>query len=237
MEPVDTVRTVETPEGVELHLVPAGPVARALALALDQVILWAGLIAVGIVCGIFGPVGMGIWIILLFLAHWFYPVLCEVLWSGRTVGKRTLGLRVLMCDGRPVSWGPSLLRNLLRVVDGLPFGYTVGLIAVLSTRHFQRLGDLVADTVVVYEGSLRRRTLPPIEVDPVPLPVALSLDEQASLLSFGERCGALTPARAEELSDLLQDLTGTRGEAGLRALRGMALTVRGVSASFPREGA
>lgn len=225
---IDTVRTVETPEGVELHLRPAGPVARALALLVDQVVIWAGLLLslFGLVW--MGEAGMGVFAILLFLGQWLYPVLFEVLGSGRTLGKRLLKLRVLRRDGLPVGWGPSLLRNLLRFVDGLPFAYTVGLISVLTTRDFQRLGDLVAGTVVVHDPPPPRpRPLP--DVPAVVPPVPLALEEQACLLAFGERSAGLTAARAQELGDLLEPLTGARGEAGVRILQGLARAIRGLA--------
>ncbi|HJV23799.1 MAG TPA: RDD family protein [Holophagaceae bacterium] len=227
MQVVDTVRTVETPEGVELHLRPAGPVARGLALLVDQAVIWAGLTAVLAVLAMFGEAGLGIWLILLFFAQWLYPVGFEVLGSGRTLGKRMLNLRVLKVDGTPVDWGTSLLRNLLRFVDGLPFGYTVGLMAVLLSRDFQRVGDLVAGTLVVHDPEPPRvRPLP--DVATVAPPPGLSVEEQACLLAFGERSATLTAARAQELGDLLAGVTGARGEAGVQALQGMARHIRGL---------
>ncbi|HJW08768.1 MAG TPA: RDD family protein [Holophagaceae bacterium] len=218
---VDTVRTVETPEGVELHLRPAGPVARALALLIDMVVVWMALIACLIGLAFMGPLGFGLWFIVFFLAHWLYPVFFEVLGGGRTLGKRWLGLRVLMTDGRPVGWGPSLIRNLLRVVDALPGAYTVGLVSVLCTRDFQRVGDLVAGTLVVHEEDrVHAPQLPPAEAQAPPR--ALSLEEQAAVLAFAERSPRLTDARAQELSDLLQPLTGARGADGLSRVLGMA---------------
>jgi uncharacterized RDD family membrane protein YckC len=67
---------------------------------------------------------------------------------GRTVGKSLLGLRVVNEDGSPMGMRASTVRNVLRVVDGLLF-YLVGtIIAAVSDRR-QRLGDRLADTVVV----------------------------------------------------------------------------------------
>ena len=223
---LDTVRKVETPEGVELELRPAGLVARALALALDQIILWAGLFVAMIPLAMLGPVGLGLWLILLFLGQWLYPVLFEVLGSGQTLGKRVLRLRVLMADGLPVSWEASLLRNLLRVVDGLPGAYTVGLVSVLLSKNFQRLGDLVAGTLVVHVPEAHR-TVPIPEAPALALPVSLSLEEQSALLAFGERSSQLNPARCEELADLLGSLTGLQGAANVTALQGMARHIRG----------
>jgi uncharacterized RDD family membrane protein YckC len=221
MQPVDTVRTVETPEGVELHLRPAGPVVRALALLIDTVLMWVAIATSALLLLFLGPLGMGLWFILFFLIHWLYPVFCEVLGGGRTLGKHWMGLRVLMTDGRPVGWGPSLIRNLLRVVDGLPGAYTVGLVSVLATRDFQRLGDLVAGTLVVHEES--RMPAPHLpSAEPIAPPVAISLEEQSAILAFAERSPRFTAARAQELSDLLAPLSGEKGEPGLKRALGMA---------------
>jgi len=234
MPVVDTLRRVETPEGVELHLRPAGPVARALALFVDQAIIWAGLTLSLVLLVQIGDAGLGIFIIILFLGQWLYPVVFEVLGSGRTLGKRMLKLRVLRADGLPVGWGPSLLRNLLRFVDGLPFAYTVGLVSVLLTRDFQRVGDLVAGTVVVHDPEPPRHRA--LSVGPVLAPPPyLTVEEQACLLAFGERSLALTPARAQELGDLLSCLTAAEGPAGVEALHGMARAIRGLGTQQHRQ--
>ncbi|WLT31946.1 RDD family protein [Geothrix sp. PMB-07] len=218
---VDTVRTIETPEGVELQLRPAGPVARLWAFAADQALVWIALMVVGIGLAFLGPLGLGLWLILAFFAQWLYPVFFEVLGGGRTLGKRWVGLRVLMADGRPVGWSPSLIRNLLRVVDGLPGAYTVGLISLLLTRDFQRIGDLVAGTLVVHvEASIQAPRLPMAE--PMAPSHPLTLEEQSALISFAERSTRLTPARSEELANVLVPLSGARGAKGLAHLLGMA---------------
>ena len=67
---------------------------------------------------------------------------------GATVGKLALGLRVVRLDGAPISWGESIVRNLLRIVDGL-FVYLVGAIIIWNTARHQRLGDIVSHTLVI----------------------------------------------------------------------------------------
>jgi uncharacterized RDD family membrane protein YckC len=68
--------------------------------------------------------------------------------QGATVGKMALGLRVVKTDGSPITWSESVIRNLLRIVDGL-FAYLVGAILIWNSPLKQRLGDRVAHTVVV----------------------------------------------------------------------------------------
>ncbi len=219
---IDTLYLVETPEGVELELHPAALASRGLALMVDQIFVWTALAVCMSLLMVLGPSGLGLWLILLFLTQWLYPVFCEVLLNGQTFGKRIAGLRVLMANGLPITWRASLLRNLLRVVDALPFGYTVGLISVLCTARFQRLGDLVADTLVVHVPKKAPSVVLP-EVPPIRPTQRLQLSEQAAILNFCERSTRLSPERATELAELLEPLTHQKGEAALKTLQGTAL--------------
>lgn len=76
------------------------------------------------------------------------PVVLEWAWDGKTVGKRLLGIRVVPIDGGPLGFGAVLTRNLLAGIDAA-FFYLVGLTAMATSPHRQRLGDRVAGTVVV----------------------------------------------------------------------------------------
>src|SRR5206468_250385 len=75
----------------------------------------------------------------------------EALWSGKTLGKRLMHLRVVDARGGPVTVGQAVVRNLVRAVDFLPLYYAVGAIAIFASPRNQRLGDLAAGTVVVRE--------------------------------------------------------------------------------------
>ncbi len=77
----------------------------------------------------------------------YYIVLEAVL--GATLGKLLLGLRVVNVDGSRIGWGASIIRNLLRIIDALPFFYLLGAILIWTSPQRQRLGDRVAKTVVV----------------------------------------------------------------------------------------
>jgi uncharacterized RDD family membrane protein YckC len=89
----------------------------------------------------------------LLVPMWAYYVIGEVFMGGRSVGKQVLGLRVVAVDGSRVRWTQSALRNLLRFVDALPGCYGVGVVTAFASPKMQRLGDIVARTLVVREGA------------------------------------------------------------------------------------
>ncbi len=220
MGTLDTARAFETPEGVILEIKLAGPVVRACAWAIDGVIRAALYAAISIPFAFLGGLGFATILIGFFLIEWFYPVLFEV-HSGATPGKQAMGITVIHDNGTPVAWSSSLIRNLLRAADFLPLFYGFGLLSVLASKDFKRLGDLAAGTLVVYrEHPGIRRRIP--DCAPLPIPVDLSPDEQQVLLQFAERSGDLSQQRAAELAELLQVVTGQSAEAAVHALCGYA---------------
>ena len=219
--PLDTRHQVETPEGIDLPLRPAGLMVRAVAFTIDLGL--RGLIMAGlfIVLAFLGKLGMGLGSLLLFAISWWYMVLFEVLRQGRSPGKQWMGLRVVHDDGTPIGWSASLLRNLLRFVDLLPFGYFLGAISCLQHPTFKRLGDIAAGTLVVYsEQPLSRPQLPAAE--PRSAPIALTLSEQRALLGFAERQAELTPARVNELAALLAQPLHISAPKAVAELNGIA---------------
>ncbi|EJM19195.1 putative membrane protein [Pseudomonas sp. GM21] len=200
--PLDTRYQVETPEGIDLPLRPAGLMVRALAFAIDLGLRGLILGLLFIVLSLLGKVGAGLGSLLLFAVSWWYMVLFEVLNQGRSPGKQWMGLRVVQDDGTPVGWSASLLRNLLRFVDMLPFGYFLGAISCLQDPTFKRLGDLAAGTLVIYREQPRTRPQLP-EATPVRPVFALTLSEQRAILGFAERQGELSEARTLELASIL----------------------------------
>jgi hypothetical protein len=164
---------------------------------------------------------MGLVLIAMFLIFWGYPIAFEVLNDGQTLGKRVLGLRVINDNGTPVTWLPSIVRNLLRTVDMMPALYGFGLVSALLDPSMRRLGDLAAGTLVVYVEKPAHSRIAPL-APPVPSPMPLRLDEQGAIVAFAERSQQMTSERQTELAELLSPLTGVRGEGAVRRLLGMA---------------
>ena len=209
---IDTLRTVQTPEGIDLHLPLAGLVPRSLAWLIDALIrlfIYTGLATVLL---IFGDTGAGLYLLAAFVIEWFYPVLFEVLRDGQTPGKRSYGIKVLHDDGTPISWSASLIRNLLRVVDFLPIMYGFGIATMMLNRDFKRLGDLAAGTIVVYRDV--PLSVPKLSISQASRPpYALNLEEQQAIMAFAERSPSLTQERAEELAQLTGPLVANNPHA------------------------
>ena len=215
---LDTTYNVETPEGIDLRAQAAGPVPRMLAFAVDVFYRSLVLIGLGIALAFADRAGMGIWLVCSFLLEWFYPVYFEVMRGGQTPGKKAFGLMVVNDNLTPISWGASLLRNLLRFADFLPFAYAAGVISMTLNRNFQRLGDMAAGTLVVYREAEHRQSALP-DVAPLAPPRGLQLADQLAVISLTERHGELSDARQRELADLLQPVTGKSDRAALNYLR------------------
>jgi uncharacterized RDD family membrane protein YckC len=219
--------TIETPEGVPLELTLAGVGSRCASALVDYLFQFLILVALAVLLSVLGlhPLsGAGfaaaIWALAFFAVFWGYDIAFEVLNSGRTPGKRLNGLRVVRESGAPVDFTTSAVRNVLRIVDILPpITYLVGISAILATGRNQRVGDLVAGTLVVRE----RRALPPeMRISPsVQVPAwdttGISADELEAAVAFlGRRSDLPASARvqlAAELAGRLRPKVGGAAEA------------------------
>jgi len=153
---------VVTPEAVRLEFEGANLGSRTLAALIDRLIQGVAFVAL-VVFGLFlverPELGLPDWVgvvavlLLVFALTWGYPVAFETLWRGRTPGKAALGLRVVTTEGAPVRFRHAAIRAILALVD---FYLSVGAVAVLSvllSKRQQRLGDLVAGTLVLRERT------------------------------------------------------------------------------------
>ncbi len=153
--------TVLTPEGLSIDLPIAGLGSRSIATFVDHVIQLVLLLAVGGIVsatssGEFSSATVAILSAWMFILMFFYPILFEVLWSGRTPGKRFNGLRVVTITGAPIGFRESAIRNLARIIDYLPSFYILGLLTVATSTYHQRIGDFAAGTVVIFEPTKLR---------------------------------------------------------------------------------
>ncbi|HYC35342.1 MAG TPA: RDD family protein [Usitatibacter sp.] len=129
---------------------PVGVFRRAVAVIIDTILLMIVAYALAAATGSTSDQGFnlqGAPALLLFLIFFGYYVVMEKT-SGGTLGKKAMGLVVVKKDGEQMSWGAAIIRNLLRIIDGIA-GYLVGAIAIWVSKDKQRLGDMAAGTLVV----------------------------------------------------------------------------------------
>jgi uncharacterized RDD family membrane protein YckC len=158
--------TIATPEQIDLHYNVAGLGSRFVAILLDQLIMFAAYIVVGLLLFmVLAAIGMthhldtlsnwilAVIIFIFFAIYWGYFALFEAWWHGQTPGKRVMQLRVIKDSGRQITLFEALARNLLRFIDYFPSFYLVGVITMLCNKRNKRLGDFVAGTLVVHERT------------------------------------------------------------------------------------
>lgn len=139
-------------ENVRISLLPATLFQRFAAIAIDIVLVL-------IVFGLSALVGFSYfrsgdeWMIVLYCLFFFFlPVLEEITFNGRTIGKLCLRLRVVQIDGSAPTVWTLLLRYFLLWVD--VFGsFGSGLLLIFGTKLHRRWGDLAAGTFVAQSGS------------------------------------------------------------------------------------
>jgi uncharacterized RDD family membrane protein YckC len=150
-----------TPEAVVIDLDTGGVASRLLAGLIDMAIRILILIVLSIV-GVIVQLGDGsakiVGVFSLFFVLLVYPVICETIWRGRTPGKKAVGLRVVTLEGAPIRFREAWLRMLGSIADLLlPPGGVTGLLFVWGTPRNQRIGDLLAGTIVVRDMKVDGR--------------------------------------------------------------------------------
>jgi uncharacterized RDD family membrane protein YckC len=199
---------IVTPEAVLLEFETAGVASRTIAELLDLGVQFAGLmvvlLAVSLVSGVAGGQVLAVVVSLVafFVALVGYPAVMETFWNGRTLGKAAMGLRVVTREGAPERFRHAAIRSMIGLVEiylllGIP-----AVISIVTSRRDQRLGDLVAGTLVLRQRAGRRAS-PPVAFG-VPwnwegyvhgLDVSPITDEQYGVVrAVLLRLGELTPA-------------------------------------------
>ena len=154
---------IDTPENVAFGYTVAGIGSRFLAALVDTtIIVLLQVLVIGAsayalnaakLMSTLGSWASAIFGLAAFLLFWGYYIFFEMLWNGQSPGKRWAGLRVIRTDGTPVTLAESIIRNLVRLIDFLPFGYGIGVVTMFVNDQARRLGDLAAGSLVVHDGG------------------------------------------------------------------------------------
>lgn len=211
----EEVLIIETPERVPLHFGLASIGNRFLACAIDHGIQVVTIVLLAIAFIIVASYSTfegaltsapkwvyAVMIVLLFLIFSGYFAFFEWAWSGQTPGKRWLKLRVIREDGRPITFWEATVRNLLRTFDMMPAPfYSIGLISVFASSRDQRVGDMVAGTVVVRERETEAPAFAQVFASPVSDP---ALRRSFKPVSFQADLNALTESEIEVVETFLR---------------------------------
>ena len=213
----EEVLIIETPERVPLHFALASIGNRFLACAIDHTIQFLVLILIVVSGLIIANVSnstlenavfsapkwvYAVMIILIFLTFTGYFAFFEWIWSGQTPGKRWLKLRVIREDGRPITFWEASVRNLIRTLDMMPAPfYSIGLISVFVTGRDQRVGDMVAGTVVVREREAEAPAFTQVFASPVSDP---ALRRSFKPVDFTASLNSLTEAEIQVVETFLR---------------------------------
>jgi uncharacterized RDD family membrane protein YckC len=219
---MSTATGVVTPEAVRLEFQAASIGTRSIAILIDVAIQLVAIlvVALGATFAVGANVGPAVpqWVattvilVVVFLVLWGYPTALETIW-GRTVGKAAMGLRVVTREGAPVTFRHAAIRASLALVDLYASLGGIAVLTVLLSRREQRLGDLVAGTLV-----LRERTAMPMprpvrfSVPPGLEPLAGTLDPAVldaagyqAVRTFLLRAGDLAPAVRHDVARRIAD--------------------------------
>jgi uncharacterized RDD family membrane protein YckC len=218
---------VRTPEGVAFTFRLASPVLRAGALVVDWAIVsvaWSVLsMAFALLNIISQDFAAMVTTIGYFLVSQGYGIMMEWRYGGQTIGKRLMRLRVVDAHGLRLTFSQVVLRNLLRFVDGLPLFYLVGGAAVVISRRSQRLGDLAADTLVIWEPE-----------EPTPDFTALRGEKYNSLRGHAPAVARLrqgvSPAQAHAAWSALARRDQLEAGARVKLFADLAAHFRGIAA-------
>jgi len=221
----------ETPERVTVTLELAGVGARAYAWLLDAFCIFLAWVTALLLYSISGDLvhevqalsvaGQILAALSVLMAGWGWDVAWEALGGGRTPGKRLAGIRVVRADGGPVGLTEALVRNALRAVE-LPLAYAPAILAVALSARRQRLGDVVAGTLVVRQArfDLSRYELPATSAARFPHlrgggAAALSAEGFERLTDFLRRRPALEPAARARVAARLAAVLAARAQVAL----------------------
>lgn len=199
-----------TPEAVELEFSPASYVIRSSAYFLDtcvKLLIIICYLLVGIFTNLFSWLPWYSIFLLVFLLTFFYEALFEYFNKGMTPGKAVFGISVVSATGHPVNFSQALFRNLMRYVDILPTMYFLGIVVMSFNSRFQRLGDVMAGTMVVYNPKrfMRIKVSKWDRLDPIAPPVEFTSQERRTIISYAERFNHLSMAAKYDIAKAIVD--------------------------------
>lgn len=196
-----------TPEAVALDVQTAGLGSRVFAKLIDFLVQGASLVVCLTVIFTSRIDNLALVLVVITVIVLLYPIVLEALWRGRTVGKAALSLRVVTREGAPIRFRHAAIRGMFGLLEvlGLP---VIGVLVMLASRNDQRLGDMVAGTIVIRERAPARASWPAVFYPPPGLESyvatldvsAMAAGEYETIRSFLLRANEMDPRPRADLA-------------------------------------
>jgi uncharacterized RDD family membrane protein YckC len=196
--------TIDTPETVTFGYTIAGIGSRFIGALVDTALLVLALLLLNIAISLLlawladnappQPIDgepapdwvagllVAIYALINFGIIWGYYLAFELLWNGQTPGKRLAGTQVVRANGAPAEFAEIAIRNVVRIIDFLPFAYAIGFVVMFLNRRSRRLGDFAANTLVITrQDRVKLSDLAPTAPAVPPAAAATKVDELRAL--------------------------------------------------------
>ena len=225
ISPVEDALNIPSVTGVDLEYKIAGPGGRSYAYVVDwhiRILLTLAWYVLGSLIYSGGIAWVGsddagfegfLFVVILptVAIYFLYHPILEIAMQGRTPGKRIAGIRIVTQAGDLPGVGAILIRNVLRIVDSLPFVYAVGLLATMFTKQSVRIGDMAAGTLLVYETQTDEGSIAQLQGDAI---ASLGLDQTELVRELLDRWPELAPETRSELGRKLLVRLGRSAHGG-----------------------
>jgi len=141
--------TINTTQNVKIEYELASLRDRGIAWFIDKTIIGVAIVLVSLLAGILGIQGDGVVYFVIVPIVILYTLLMEILNHGQTLGKASVGIKVVRLDGKHPELLDFIIRWAFRMIDIWFTLCSLAAIYVNSTEKAQRLGGLVSNTVVI----------------------------------------------------------------------------------------
>lgn len=154
---METIK-ISTAQNIDIEYEVAGLGERVLARLIDlagfAVIYIIAVVLFGVAFSSRSSTGFYVVMITFLVLFLFYDLVCELTMNGQSVGKKIMKIRVISLTGAQPTLSQYLLRWLFRIIDvSVIFGFgVVAILAVAFSEKHQRVGDMVAKTIMIKTG-------------------------------------------------------------------------------------
>ncbi|KXX68729.1 RDD family protein [Flammeovirga sp. SJP92] len=137
-------------QNVNLQFQKALVTTRIAAFIIDMMLISAIMLLPGMILTYTSQFAI-FWVVIMSIPFLFYNLICEIFLEGQSLGKKALKIRVVSMDGNATKLSQYFIRWIFRLIDIALLQGTVAVFTILMKGEGQRLGDILAGTIVISE--------------------------------------------------------------------------------------